>query len=137
MRKVYAKNLLNQNPNLVVTHADKSKSTIVLDKKKFLSKMMKNLDDRTTYARLDIYLTSYFTGTIKNKITNLNYKWKNGGYIDHNFYVKETNLPRAYGSIKLNKQDKAARMIIPCIDTPLADISDFYKDILTAACPQP
>ena len=34
MRKVYAKNLLNQNPNLVVTHADKSKATIVLDKKK-------------------------------------------------------------------------------------------------------
>ena len=28
-------------------------------------------------------------------------------------------------------------MIIPCIDTPLADVSDFYKHILTIACQRP
>ena len=94
--------------------------------------MMKNLDDKTTYARLGIDPTS----KLKNKITNLNHTWKTDGYIDHNFYVKETNLPRAYGSVKLHKQDKAASRIIPCIDTPHADLSDFNKTRLTAACPR-
>ena len=43
-----AKHLGNQNSNIVMTHADKTKTTIVLDSKGYLSKAMNKLNHRTT-----------------------------------------------------------------------------------------
>ena len=54
-----------------------------------------------------------------------------------NCSIKDTNLPRAYGLIKLHKENQPARLTVPCIDSPVKELSNFYKNISTAACPRP
>ena len=76
-----AKDLVNKKPNLIVTHADKPKATVVLDKKDYASKIMKNLDDMDNICSLRYRSYSYSQKYLNNK-------WKKGKYIDHNFYVK-------------------------------------------------
>ena len=46
-------------------------------------------------------------------------------------------IPRAYGLIKLHEIEQPARIIVPCIDSPIEEFSNYYKNILTAACPSP
>ena len=51
--------------------------------------------------------------------------------------IKNSNLPRAYGLVKTHKPNQPIRVIISCIDSLVSELSDFYKNILTAASPKP
>ena len=70
---------------------------------------------------------------VKNRFYMLSKKWRDAKYIKTLFNTHDTNLPRAYGIIKLHKQEKPARLIIPCIDSRVEELSDFYYNILTNA----
>ena len=50
--------------------------------------------------------------------------------------IKNSNLQRAFGLVKTHKPNQPIRVIVPCIDFPVSELSDFYKNILTAACPR-
>ena len=97
--------------------------------------MLKNVTDRTAYC----ILAGNPTVEVKNSLKRLNDKWQKDNDVPQILYIKNTNLPRSYGIIKLHKNDHSARIISPCIDSPIADISKFYKDIFIqiAACPRP
>ena len=49
--------------------------------------------------------------------------------------IKNSNFPRAYGLIQTHKQNNSIRVIVLYINSPASERSDFYKNILTAACP--
>ena len=93
--------------------------------------MMKNLDEVPCYK-----VTFNTTDMVKNRIWNLSKEWKIARYFGSNCSIKDTNLPRAHGLIKLHKENQPARIIVPCIDSAVEELSNFYKNILTAACPR-
>ena len=126
------KEFLDSNPDIIVTHADKTKTTVVLKKQEYTNKMKQNLDDLSNYKEVPDP-----TRMVKNRIKNLFAKWREAKYFMSTCSIKNTNLPRAYGLIKLHKENQPARIIVPCIDSPVEELANFYKDILTAASPRP
>ena len=51
--------------------------------------------------------------------------------------IKNKNILKAYGLMKLYKIGQPAGIIVPCIDSPIEELSNYYKNILTAAFPRP
>ena len=48
-KSIKTNSFLKLNPNIVVTHADKTKATVLLNKRDYVDNMLVNLSDETTY----------------------------------------------------------------------------------------
>ena len=78
------------------------------------------------------------TPTLKNDIISLAKKWNESKFCKlDTSAIKNSNLPRAYGLVKTHKPNNPMRVIVSCINSRVSELSDFYKNILTAACPRP
>ena len=72
---------------------------------------------------------------LKSKVSRFMNKFEETKKNISDSVIKNTNIPRAYGVIKLHKNEQPARIIVPCIDSPIDELSNYYKNILTAVCP--
>ena len=125
---------------MVVTQADKLNTTVRIEKRHTTvmieyNKKMENIsNDQTTYK----ILNNNPTKTVRNSIFRLLKKWTKLNYTQKKWiFTKETNLAKAYRQVKTHKPGLPLRIVISCIDSPLRQLSDFYKEILTKACKNP
>ena len=68
---------------------------------------------------------------VKKKIENLLKKWKTKKYYDYTVRTKDTILAKSYGLPKIYRRNIPLRIVISCIDSPVSQLSDFYKNIMS------
>jgi len=128
---------LSDNPNLLITRADKGNSTVVLDRDVYLDKMNDLLSDENTYIRIDKDPTK----KISNELKTLLARWQKNDYISINTYrslrLSDGVLPRAYGLPKIHKQNCPLRIIVSSVNSPLHAFAAYLHNILYLHLPRP
>ena len=94
--------------------------------------MLANLSDKTTYE-----CVKEPSDMLKKSVVNFMDKFNETKINISDALIENKNIPRAYGLIKLHKIGHPAKIIVPYIDSPIKKLSNYYKNILTAACPRP
>ena len=106
---------LSKDNNIVIVPADKGRSTVVMNKSDYNTKMNKLLEDRTTY----LPLKKDPTKTIKNQLVDLLKKWKQQQRISDRLYFQlyptAEIIPKLYGLPKIHKKDAPLRPIVSSI----------------------
>ena len=118
---IETKLFMKSNGKLIVIQADKANTTVLLER---CEKMENILNNTATQTILDYTPTK----TARNRIFRLLKKWSKLKFTEKkNIFTKETNLAKAYGLIKTHRSGLPLRIVISCIDSPLQQLSDFYK----------
>jgi len=122
------KTFMKQNPEVLVTRADKGSITVALNNKKYIIHTM--LSDSSTYEVVNYDPLK----KIINSLTTMISGWKQKEYIDiytyRRIYCGDGNLPRAYGLPKTHKPNCPLRIIGPTINSPLFSLAIFLKNVL-------
>ncbi|XP_071642143.1 uncharacterized protein [Temnothorax longispinosus] len=121
---------LNDNPNLILTRADKGNVTVALDKNKYINEIESLLGDRETYQVINVDPTNKLTAYARKILT----KWKKSNFISNStyrrVYCSDGVLPRAYGLPKIHKANCPFRLIISSLNSPLYDLAAFLHRIM-------
>ena len=109
---------LAKDDSVVILPADKGRTTVILNKQDYQSKVKTLLDDtRNTYEKL----TSNPTRSIKNKLIQILKDWRREGRIPDSLYNQlyptAENIPKFYGLPKIHKKDAPRRPIVSSIDS--------------------
>jgi len=128
---------LNNNPNIILTRADKGNITVALDKNEYLNKIEDMLKDSETYSIINNDPIKKLTKEIRELLT----RWKNKGFITKNtynaIYCSDGNLPRAYGLPKIHKPGLTFRIIVSSIDSPTYPLAGFIHKIISKNIDKP
>ena len=125
---------LNSNPDIIVTKAYWINSTVISDKDTYNQKISEIFNDLNNYNKI----STDPSDIVINKILSLPKDWNKLQYVNlDQSKIKNSNLPRAYGLIQTHKQNLPLKVIVSHINSPVSEISDFHKNILTTACPRP
>ncbi|XP_078352286.1 uncharacterized protein LOC144636970 [Oculina patagonica] len=88
---------LAKDDSIVILPADKGRTTVILNKQDYHTKVKALLDDTNTYEKL----TSNPTGSIKNKLIQTLRNWRRErkipGYLYNQLYPTAENVPKFYG----------------------------------------
>ena len=128
---------LKENPNLILTRADKGNVTVALNRDDYIQKMEALLNDRETYTvvRRDP------SKTITSNLRDLLSRWKSSDFISSftykSLYCSDGILPRAYGLPKIHKVNCPLRIIVSCVDSPLYSLALFLHKIMYKYFPKP
>ncbi|XP_044754976.1 uncharacterized protein LOC123313930 [Coccinella septempunctata] len=129
--KIFLKN----NPEIMVTRADKGNRTVLLMNPEYLDKMIKLVQDADTYKLLKGDPTPSLQREA-NKIVLLLFK---EGYIsesEKNRLVKYNCIPpKLYGLCKKHKSGMPLRPMASCLDSPGYNIAKFIHEILNQLTP--
>jgi len=131
------KKFLKNNPEILVTKADKGQVTVVMDRSVYVDKMTQMLEDTETYKHVKINPLS----KMNNKLNNLIKGWLDCKAIDEWTYkcLKCTNgnLPRCYDLSKIHKRDVPLRIVVSSVGSPLYDVAKFLHNILNISIKKP
>ena len=120
-----------KNKEVIITHADKGNSTVVLDKFNYDSRINDLLGDSNTYAPLK----SDLTGNIKRKLNKFVYMLFSKNRISQQtyryFHSTDSIAPRFYGLPKIHKTGFPFRPIVSFINSPIYNLSKFIAVLLT------
>ena len=121
---------LKNNPNILITKADKGNTTVALYKTKNVNEIKTMLSDSITYTPLKKDLTN----TAQRKVNDLIKIWENKNYINDSMAksLKSDNpLPaRFYGLPKIRKPKNPLRPIASFSGSPTYNLASFYSKIL-------
>lgn len=125
-----SKIFIKENPNIIITNADKSNKTVIMFKNHYTEKMMDLLNDKTTYVILKNNPTTTIQGKLNKIIDNL---LKND-HINKNLALQLKSYngipPKIYGLPKIHKINTPLRPIVSNIDSPTYNLSKFLANIL-------
>ncbi|XP_062700032.1 uncharacterized protein LOC134284782, partial [Aedes albopictus] len=125
-----SKKFLRDNPNLVITKADKGSMTVILEAQEYHDKMKGLLSDGQTYKKL----TTNPTNRVLKKINGILDEWHNEGYIDSRTQrkLKESSCipPRIYGLPKIHKENRPLRPVVSTIGSATYNIAKFLANII-------
>ena len=128
---------LRENPNLILTRADKGNVTVAMDRDNYIQKMEELLQDRNTYNVIIKDPTRKLTTCLRDLLA----RWKKSEYISHNthrwLYVSDGVLPRAYGLPKIHKEGCPLRLIVSSINSPLYKLASYLHKIMYNYFPKP
>lgn len=127
---IKCKKFLKENPNLVITKADKGSRTVILTAEEYQTKMKDLLSDESTYKKL----STNPTNRVLRKINGMLDEWHNKGYIDGRTQrrLKESscNPPRIYGLPKTHKENRPLRPVVSTIGSATYNIAKYLSDII-------
>jgi len=127
------KRFLNDNPNLIITKADKGNITVALDKDDYTNKLNEMLSDIDTYSKIKKDPSKNLTSKLRTLLS----RWKNLKYISDSkyklLYCSNGLLPTAYGLPKVHKTGVPFRIIVSSIDSPLYELATFLHKILSTS----
>ncbi|XP_024891393.1 uncharacterized protein LOC112467144 [Temnothorax curvispinosus] len=133
---IVTKNFLEDNPNLLLTRADKGNVTVALDRDKYITKMEELLGDKETYKVVTKDPTRKLTTRARELLT----RWKKSDFISESLYrflyCSDGTLPRAYGLPKIHKKNCPFRIIVSSIDSPLYNLASFLHKIMYSSFPK-
>lgn len=132
---IKTKKLLNNNPNLMLTRADKRKVTVALDKDSYIAKIESMLSDKETYN----ILKKDSTKKLSNQLQDLLSKWKKYNYISNStyraLYTSDSILSRACGLPKIHKTECPFRLIVSSLNSPLYNLAIYLHKIMVRSFP--
>lgn len=124
------KSFLKRNPNIYVTQADKSKSTVLMEKNEYEEKMKNILSDTNTYKKLK----KDPTAVLQRRNNTLIQKWSNEYLIGLTTVAKlkshNAHPPQIYGLPKTHKDGVPLRPIVSFIQSPLYNLSKYLANVL-------
>lgn len=124
------KTFLKDHPELLVTKADKSNVTVIIQKDIYIQKMNDLLNDQRTYIKIK----KFSTEKIKSNLNSMVTKWHENRKIDDVTLKKLKNLhgheQRIYGLPKTHKPNYPLRPIVSAIGSPLYELASFIANIL-------
>ena len=122
---------LKNNPDIYFTKADKSNTTVAMNKTKYIQEATLMLPDKKTYEPPKKDPTS----TIYNKVNNIIKIWKSKNFINEKiaYSLKSSNpLPaRFYGLPKIHKPNHPLRPIVSFCGSPTYNLASFYNDVIS------
>ncbi|XP_044753737.1 uncharacterized protein LOC123313092 [Coccinella septempunctata] len=125
------KKFLRDNPQIVVTRADKGNSTVVMNKSTYETKIRELLSDTTTYKRIKRDLTN----SLQKHNNDIIKKWENSEFISptlaRSLTVHNSISPKIYGLPKLHKPNIPLRPIISYTQTPFYKLSKYLASGLS------
>ncbi|XP_053691042.1 uncharacterized protein LOC128739573 [Sabethes cyaneus] len=121
---------LAENPNILVTKADKGNKTVIISSSEYQEKMESLLDDETTYKKIK----GDPTAKILKKISVLIDGWRENKYIEPRTHrklkVTSGNPPRIYGLPKIHKQDRPLRPVVSTIGSATYNMAQYLAEII-------
>ena len=124
---------LKENPNLIVTKADKGKVTVLLNKEDYDEKSRTLLEDNRTYK----LIPSDPTVTVERKHNQLVTTLQRDGHVTEEMgkrlRVYNSMTPKYYGLPKIHKPDCPLRPIISSLMAPTKPIATLLTGILKDA----
>lgn len=121
---------LRDNPNIILTRADKGNITVAMDRDSYNRDMESLLDDKNTYIVTNKNPLKKMTSSLRDLLT----RWKNHDYISpathRNLSCSDGILPRAYGLPKVHKPNNPLRIIVSSIDSPFYSLAVFLHKIM-------
>ncbi|XP_058840132.1 uncharacterized protein LOC131695616 [Topomyia yanbarensis] len=125
-----SKKFLAENPNLVITKADKGNKTVIIASEEYEQKMEDLLSDESTYKQLK----SDPTSKVLKKIGVLVDGWRDSKYIDARTHrkikISSCNPPRVYGLPKIHKQDRPLRPVVSTIGAATYNVAQFLSGVI-------
>jgi len=132
----FTKKFQRENPNVIITRADKGNVTVALDREIYLKKITNMFSDESTY----LVLNKNLIRKMINGLHELLVRWKNHNYISDMTYkcLKCTDgvLPRVYGLAKIHKPNCSFGVIVSSINTPPHQLAAFLHNIIYDAIPR-
>ncbi|XP_039309325.1 uncharacterized protein LOC120358632 [Solenopsis invicta] len=130
------KEFLSNNPDLILTRADKGNTTVAMNRLDYKNKMTALLSDEDTYKKI----AKDPIRQITSKSRLLLARWRDSDYISNvkyrTLYCSDGTLPRAYGLPKLHKVGNPLRIIISSIDSPLYDLASYLHTTISKSVPE-
>jgi len=128
------KNFIRNNPDIIFTRADKSNTTVILERKDYFKEINDMLLDTNTYTIIKRDPSSKMICNLRGLLT----RWKNFNCIllakYKSLYHSEGILSRAYGLPKIHK-DTAFRLIISSVDSLFYSLAFFLQGIMIKHVP--
>jgi len=125
-----SKRFLNDNPEIILTKADKGNITVALNKAEYMNDINEMLQDTNTYSRLAKNPLNKLTTSVRELLA----RWKKHDYISmatyRSLYCSDGILPKAYGLPKVHKAGCPYRVIISSIDSPLYSLVTFLHNVI-------
>lgn len=125
-----SRKFLKENPNMLITKADKGNMTVVLSAEEYEDKMRMMLEDADTYQKINYDPTA----RVSRKIKTILDTWKDNRYIDTKTHrklnVSNCNPPRIYGLPKVHKQGRPLRPVVSTIGSTTYKLAQYLSNIL-------
>ena len=122
---------LKNNPNILITKADKGSTTVALDKTKYVNEIKTMLSDRRTYTSLK----KYPTNTTQRKVNDFIKIWEEKNYTNDSMAKSQKSdnpLPaRFYGLPKIHKPNNPLRPIVSFCVSPTYNLAPSYSKMVS------
>lgn len=131
IQKAYkeTRQFFKNNQDLVTVEADKSNTTVLMEKSEYIQKMENILNNNSKYSRL----TDDPTLNLQQKNNEIVQQLFNKNHIDKNkkkrLKIYNAQAPRPYAVTKLHKTGHPFRIIIAGINGPSYYLSGYVNDI--------
>ena len=129
------KTFLINNPDLILTRADKGNTTVALDKHKYIINIERLLCDTDTYSKVKKDPLRKITTQLRDLLN----RWKSQNLISNENYkslsCSDGILPRAYGLPKIHKPNHPFRIIVSSTNSPLHTFATALHKILHKSIP--
>lgn len=124
---------IKNNPDIIVTQADKANAAILMDRDTYIAKTEKLLSDKTTYAKLKASSIAAYQKMNQILIGKFEKAKLISGVAAHKAIRNETETANIYSLIKTHKQGQPPRPIVNTINTPGYLLATKVTEILTKA----
>ena len=122
---------LSKSDDIVILPADKGRTTVVMNKSEYESKMDKLTKDKDTYE----LLKKDPTRSVKTKLVNILIKWKQDKKVSdtlyHKLYPTAENVPKLYGLPKIHKKDAPLRPIVSSSGSVLYATAKYVASVIS------
>jgi len=131
--KIYkeTKYFMKQNPDIIVTTADKGQKTVILTTDEYKNKARRMLNDKNTYKKVARNPTTRYEKE-SNAIIE---KWYKNLKISENtkekLLTKNSTPPRIYFLPKIHKNERPFRPIVSYTNAPTYKLSKYLSEVLS------
>lgn len=126
-----AREFLCRNKELIVTRADKGNSTVVMDRKTYITKYENSLNDMTTYVELSKNPTKEIEKEGNDLITAWTLKKFLTVKAADNLKTRNSLIPKIYFLPKIHKEGTPMRPIVSNIKSPTYKLATFCSGVLS------
>ena len=135
--KKKTKEFIKRNPQLLITRADEGNTTVIIRKLDYREKTEKLFSDKKYYKQIKTNPLSSLERRSNDLIKLLNKNNFSGFGKKFDSVLQKSNIPKAYGLVKIHKDGFPIRPIISAINSPLYNISKFFTQFLTKNLKKP
>ena len=132
------KTFLKMNRKIMFTMADKGNTTVAIDRLQYIEKMNNLFSDKSTYNEI----RKSPLKKMQTEVYNLLKAWNANNFLkrkykDIELTQTDTSLPKAYGLVKIHKQNRPCRPVISTVGSPLYNLAQILYEELSICFNKP